>query len=124
MNEPTVSTDEVAPKAWYRQELVVFIFGSLIIAGVLVMLGLGLYVSSGSNLLDASRPGFKSVRNEIDQFDSFQTFPSSGSVSRDTIDQFLKLYDKQVQPVTDNDVYNANTLDDQVLGIDEPSAGE
>ena len=124
MNEATVSTDEAASKPWYRHELVLFIFGSLIIAFMLVTAGLGLYVSSGANLLDASRPGFKSVRSEINQFDSFQTFQSSGPVSRDTVNQFLKLYDKQVLPVTDNGVYNPSTLDDQALGIDEPSAGE
>lgn len=124
MNEQTNVADENIVKPWYRREILIFISGSLLVAFVLVVMGLALYVSSGADLLDLSRPGYKSVRGEVDQSGSFQSFPSSGPVNRETVDQFLKLYDKQVRPVINDDVFSASTLEDQTLGIDAPAAGE
>lgn len=124
MNEVTADSEQTVVKPWYRREILLFIGGSLVVAFMLVVVGLSLYVSSGADLLDLSRPGYKSVRNEVEQSDSFQSFPANGSVIGSTIDEFIKLYDKQMRPVIDNDVFNASTLDNQTLGIDAPAADE
>lgn len=124
MNEVTPDSEQAVVKPWYRREILLFIGGSLVVAFMLVVVGLSLYVSSGADLLDLSRPGYKSVRNEVEQSDSFQSFQANGSVTGNTIDEFIKLYDKQMRPVIDNDVFNASTLDNQTLGIDAPAADE
>lgn len=124
MNDATDISEPIADKPWYRREILLFIGGSLVLAFLLVVIGLALYVSSGASLLDLSRPGYKSVRGEVDQSDSFQSFPANGPVTHDTVNQFLTLYDKQTRPVIDDDVFNASALDDRTLGIDAPSAGE
>lgn len=120
MNEPT--EESLGPKPWYRKELVFFIAGSITIAFCLVVISLALYTSSGASLLDASKPGFKSVQSEVDQTDNFEAFSSDGPVSKATLDQFQQLYQKQVKPVGNTSDFDSTALGDQALGIDDPSA--
>ncbi len=116
--------DESAVKPWYRSELFMFIGGSLIVAFILVLISMALYESSGAAQLDLSRPGYKSVRNEVDQSDTFEGFSASGPVTRTVIDQFQTLYQKQVKAVTGKDAFSSNVLEDQALGIDDPAANQ
>lgn len=124
MSDLDDSNEKQQPKSWYRNEMFLFIAGSLVVAFSLVVLGLGLYVSSGADLLDLSRPGYTSVRDEVNQSDTFKSFPSSGAVNQEVIDEFLMLYDKQIVPVMNDEVFSVSTLDYQTLGIDAPVAGE
>jgi hypothetical protein len=119
--EEQVREPRVVSRVWYRHQLVFFISGSIIVALMLVLVSMALYASSGAAQLDLSRPGYKSVQNQLDQSDTFESFPSSGAVTGKTLDDFLKLYQKQVKPVDNSDVFSPNTLDDQALGIDDPN---
>lgn len=124
MSEDEIPVSErTGPLPWYRQQIVLFIGGSIIMAFLLVLASMALYASSGAAQLDLSRPGYKSVQNQVDQNDNFESFSASGPVTKDTLDQFLKLYQKQVKPVDNADVFSPDTLDDQALGIDAPNPG-
>jgi hypothetical protein len=118
--QPVLRPTHPSAKPWYRQQLILFIFGSIVIALMLVALSLAMYASSGAAQLDLSRPGYKSVQNEVDQSDSFQSFPADGPVSKNALDQFQKLYDKQTKLVQ-GEAYNSSALDDSLLGIDAPT---
>lgn len=125
MNEhETPVVDEVKPKHWYRHELILFIGGSVVVAFLLVLVSMAIYASSGAAQLDLSRPGYKSVQSQLDQSDTFQAFSADGTVNKNDLDQFQRLYQKQVKSVNDSDVYTNSALDDQALGIDAPAAGE
>ena len=89
---------------------------------LLVLVSMALYASSGAAQLDLSRPGYKSVQDQVNQSDTFESFPSSGSVTNKTIDEFLNLYNKQVRPVDNIEVFSTSALGEQALGIDAPSA--
>ncbi len=118
MNEP--SAEPVVHKPWYRNELLIFMSSSVIIAIILVSIGTVLYTSSGASLLDLSRPGYKSVQGEVKQTDSFEAFSSDGSVGKDTLEKFQQLYQKQVQSVSNSSGFDGAALSDQSLSIDEP----
>lgn len=124
MNEPAPTVEIPAPKRWYRHELLVFIACSVLIAFFLVVISLALYTSSGASLLDLSRPGYKSVQSEVDQTDSFEAFSSDGAVTKETLDQFQHLYQKQVKSVSGSSDFDSAPLGDQALGIDESSTGD
>jgi hypothetical protein len=109
---------------WYRQQIVQFVAGSIIIAILLVFVAMALYASSGAAQLDLSRPGYKSVQNKVDQSGSFESFSATGTVDKNTLDQFQKIYDKQTKQVDNSDAFSSSALDDQALGIDAPAAGE
>jgi len=110
--------------AWYRQQMVLFVAGSIAIALFLVFVSMALYVSSGAAQLDLSRPGYKNVQNKVDQSDTFESFSASGTVDKNVLDQFQKLYDKQTKQVDNSDAFSSSALDDQALGIDAPAASE
>jgi hypothetical protein len=109
---------------WYRQQIVIFVSGSIVVAILLVLVSMALYASSGAAQLDLSRPGYKSVQNKVDQTDTFESFPETGSVNKSTLDQFQKIYDRQSKQVDNSDAFSSSALGDQALGIDAPAAGE
>ncbi len=121
MNEPNTPA-EASAKPWYRADLFLFITGSLVIAIILVVISMALYESSGAAQLDLSRPGYKAVQGEI-RSDTFESFPANGPVTRETLEQFKELYEKQVTPVTGKDAFNPGALDDEVLGIGDQATG-
>lgn len=109
---------------WYRSRLVVFVTASIVISLILVAISLWLYASSGAAQLDLSRPGYQAVQSQVEQVDKFKSFPSTGRVDDDTIEEFEKLYEDQVKQVTSTDAFNPAVLDEQALGIGSPSTEE
>lgn len=109
------------PKKWYRNELAIFITLSLIVASALVSVSMFIYVASGASLLDLSRPSYKSVRTEVKD-EQFEGFSASGDVTKETLDKFNELYQRQITPVTGDDAFSGESLSDAALGIDDPNA--
>lgn len=121
MTEESEQIEHVERTKWDRRRpLIVFVSGSIVIAIMLVFVSMALYVSSGAAQLDLSRPGYKSVQDKIDRSDTFKSFPASGEVTDKTIDDFLELYIRQIEPVSGIDVFNPEALSEQALGIDAP----
>jgi hypothetical protein len=110
------------PVPLYRRDIVLFIGSSVLIAFVLVLVSLALYNSSGAAQLDLSRPGYVSVQGQVDRTDTFESFPATGPVTNSVLDQFQKLFDRQVKPVDNTEAFNPASLDDEALGIDAPTA--
>lgn len=117
-----MTEEQVQSPRIHKNRLVLFVAGSIGIALVLVVVSMVLYVSGGAIQLDASRPGVKSLSSQVDRSGSFESFPATGDVDKKTLEQFRKLYDKQVKQVTASDAFNAEVLDDSALGIDAPAA--
>lgn len=121
--DPIFKPEHTPMKPWYRHQLLLFIGGSITIALLLVAVSMALYASSGAALLDLSRPGYKSIQNEVNQSDSFESYPATGPVDKKTLEDFQKLYQRQTKPVL-GDAYDPAALDASTLGIDAPAAGE
>ncbi|HTK39325.1 MAG TPA: hypothetical protein VL362_00500 [Patescibacteria group bacterium] len=108
---------------WHRQKFVWMIILSILAALVLTGISLRLYVTSGTAQLDLSRPGYESVRAELDQ-DDIQSFESTGAVNKSTITQFEKLYDSQ-QEKTKTNQFSSSALSNKAIGITTvPDAGQ
>lgn len=116
-NDEVEHVHEHVDKPWYSSELFFFIAGSLVVSLVLVAVSMFIYVASGASLLDSSRPGYLSVQKDISDT-TFKGFPSTGDVNQDTLDDFNKLYQKQIKSVMGDDVFSGAALSDQALGID------
>ncbi len=111
--------DSFVKVPWYRQRLLVLVAGSITIALALVSVALALYASGGTAQLDISRPGYQSVQDKV-QPASFESFPATGDVDEEIIDEFLDLYDKQTKRVNSTDAFSKSALTDNALGIDAP----
>ena len=122
MNDSEQNPDsELVHIPWYRQSLLHLVIISLVVSFFMVLLAMALYASSGAEQLDISRPGYKSVQNQVDQTDSFVSFSADGPVNAAVIDEFLKLYDKQTSRVDSSDVFSSRALSAAALEIDAPS---
>jgi len=101
-----------------KHSFLIFIIVSILIASVIVTISMALYNSSGAAQLDLSRPGYKSVRSQAGKDDGdFQTFSSSGSISKEIISNFKATYDKQAQKIKVVDAFGGDPLSPDALGI-------
>jgi len=94
--------------------IVIAIAAAMFLVGV----AMALYNSSGAAQLDLSRPGYQSVRDQVVSGDSFDSFPASGPINRESLDQFRQLYDEQAKQATSVDAFGGEVMSDKALSID------
>lgn len=94
-----------------RHSFFVFIVISLCVSFSLVSVSMNLYNKSGAAQLDLSRPGYVSVRSQATNNDSdFQTYSSTGSISKDIINDFQSQYDERAIKVKSVDAFSSDPL--------------
>lgn len=117
----TQSEDIGRVTAWRQHHrLILMILGAVSISLALVAISMSLYNSSGAAQLDLSRPGYSSVREQAQPDKGFTTFPSTGSISAQTLDDFRAIYEKKATEATTVDAFAGDVLSDIQLGIDSP----
>lgn len=102
---------------WERHRFLVMIAAVIAAALFLVGIALGLYASSGTAQLDLSRPGYQSVRQQASQTENYAGFPSNGSLTIQSLDEFRKLYNERTAQVGDDSSFAGEALSDESLGI-------
>lgn len=90
---------------------------SVFVALMLVGISMALYYSSGAAQLDLSRPGYKDVRDQVVNGDTFQNYSDSGPVNQTTITEFKLLYDQQAKKIELVDAFGGDPLSPDALGI-------
>lgn len=116
---------ETAPETIFsRHKFIAMILLSVGAAMLLVAVALGLYVSSGTEQLDLSRPGYASIRKQAQNTDSFQGFNASGPVDKAALDEFDKLYSEQLKSAMSVDAFGNDVLSPKSLQIDQKTAAE
>ena len=75
-----------------NNQIYVLIIGSIVISLFLTSVSLWLYVASGTQQLDLSRPGYKSVQNKVKRDSISDSYPANGPMSIEEIKKFNKLY--------------------------------
>lgn len=117
----------------HRSQLAVFfaehrflflVFGSVVIAVLLVMVSLSLYVSSGAAQLDLSRPGYQAIREQVTEDDSFKGYDADGPLDKKALDQFQSLYDEKLKEAQSIDAFGNDVLSPESLQIDQNSAAK
>lgn len=102
-----------------RNNFLVMISGAVVITGLVVVVSMSMYNSSGAAQLDLSRPGYVSVRDKAVKNDSdFQTFSSSGEINEKIISEFKISFAKQALKVKLVDAFGGDPLSPVSLGID------
>ena len=74
-----------------------------------------IYSQSGAAQLDLSRPGYKSVSNQVQIDDTTSVFQASGPVDKSVIEEFTKMYDEQSRKAKSVDAFNGDPLNPEVL---------
>ena len=118
MNDSKIELVEEEVSFKDKHSFLIFITLSILIASVIVSISMALYNSSGAAQLDLSRPGYKSVRSQAGKDDGdFQTFSSSGLISKEIISSFKATYDKQAKKIKAVDAFVGDPLSPDALGI-------
>lgn len=121
MNHEQLAAEASGMKRWDKHRFMVLVGGTIVVSLLLVGVALGLYNSSGAAQLDLSRPGYVSVREQVDSPASFESYPSTGMIDRAALQQFDQLYKRQAQQATDVDSFGGDVMTDEALSIADPA---
>ena len=126
MDEPTsmVPTRDPSenPSFWDRHRLSLLLIFTVIIAIILTIISVIIYNSTGAAQLDLSRPGYRSVSSQVEENDAIDTYSASGPVNKETIEEFMKLYDEQAAKAKAIDAFNGDPLNPELLTYGNPAS--
>lgn len=106
---------------WDRHRLSLLLIVTVIIAITLTFVSVAIYNSSGAAQLDLSRPGYRSVSDKVEKADKIDTYSATGAVNKETIEQFMDLYDEQATKAKAIDAFNGDPLNPEVLEFGVPA---
>lgn len=109
---------------WQRHRLTLLLAITLAIAVILTCVSVTIYNISGAAQLDLSRPGYHDVSSKVDKTDKIDSYSSSGPVNKDTINEFITLYDKQADKAKKIDAFNGDPLNPEVLEFGSSTSPE
>lgn len=85
---------------------------------LLVSVSMTLYYRSGAAQLDLSRPGYKSIRTQVDNYGSdFNNFAATGDINQTVITQFKEFYSEQAQKIKAANAFSGDPLDPSALDL-------
>lgn len=90
---------------------------AIFIASVLVFISMLLYYSSGTAQLDLSRPGYISIRDQIDNSDDLQNYPNTGVITTAVLAEFKLLFNQKVSKIESVDTFGGDPLNPDSLGL-------
>lgn len=100
-----------------------FIIFCIVIAFVMTMISLQLYRHSGAMRLDMSRPGYESVRSEVEKSRDDQPYSATGELNEAAIDDFNNRVDHYKQELENLGTYDNSIISDENLNlVDTPNS--
>lgn len=106
------------PSRFARHKFVTLIFGTLTISIILVSISLWLYASSGTELLDLSRPGYQDVSKSLASENSAsKEFSSTGPLDHKIMTEFQSLYSDNTKKVINGAPFGGDPLSPDTLGL-------
>lgn len=100
-----------------RHQLTMAIALTIIITLIMTGVSLSLYASSGALQLDLSRPGYEAVRKEIIKPEDKTDFATNGSINKQALDEYQKLFDAQRTQLNSIGTFKDKGLDDDSLTL-------
>jgi len=120
----TKTTDVELTTFWARHRFFLLVFFTIIIALTMTVVSLVVYNLSGSAQLDLSRPGYQSVSSQVEREDNTGEFSASGSVSRETLEDFMKLFNEYGDRAKSVDAFNGDPLNPEILEFTDTTANQ
>lgn len=107
---------------WDQHRFMLLIIATIAAAIVLTSISLAIYNLSGAAQLDLSRPGYQAVSDQVEDTNEVSEYSAIGPVNKQTVDEFLKLYDEQAAKTRAIDAFNGDPLNPEVLEFGVPAA--
>ena len=100
---------------WDKHRLSLLLIITVLIALVMTAVSMIAYDASGTAQLDLSRPGYSSVSDKVDRTDKVTEYSGFGSLDKDSINEFIELYDAQAEKTKAVDAFNGDPLNPEIL---------
>jgi hypothetical protein len=120
MNHDEIVEDANHLPGWQKHRFMLMVGCSIVISLLMVGVSLKLYASSGAAQLDLSRPGYEHVSETVSQAEVFKGFSSTGSIDKQTFEEFRAMYAKRAAQATDITSFGGDVMNDAALSIDAP----
>lgn len=122
MNDQNTEVKEKPEKEKRNYNLLYLGLGALVLTSLTTFIALKLYHDSGDIYLDRSRPGFLPEKDEVEQNEQGKTdytFPSTGEITSEVMDEYLENLKKEVNHLNDFpiEVFDPTSLSDDTLGF-------
>lgn len=121
-NKPILVAPEEELSFWDRHRLSLLLIITVIVALILTTVSMILYTTSGAAQLDLSRPGYRSISDQVETGGSIDEYGAFGPVNAQTIDEFIELYDKQSEKAKAVDAFNGDPLNPELLEFGTPAS--
>ena len=100
---------------WTRHRFLLLIIATIGLSLTMVVISLVAYNVSGTAQLDLSRPGYQSVRDQVERTDQTSGFSGNGPVNTQVLEEFTQLFDEQAARAKAVDAFNGDPLNPEVL---------
>jgi hypothetical protein len=115
--QPVIDTTTDDASSHSRRRFLILIAGAVLVSLLLTAVSMALYNNSGAAQLDLSRPGYKSVRSQVEGSSDSQDYPDSGTINQKAIDDFKALLQKQTKKIEAVDAFSGDPLSPTSLGL-------
>ncbi len=109
---------------WAKHRFMLLVACTITVAIIMTVVSIVIYNASGAAQLDLSRPGLKSVSDQVDTETKVKDYSSFGAVNKTTVDEFTAIYDEQATKAKAVDAFNGDPLNPEVLEFGTPNASE
>lgn len=114
---PIARTRHLARRARQIPRLPLALLGATILAIILTVVSVMWYTMDGSSKLDLSRPGYEQERSEVRTSDTQKTYDTTGPITDEAIDAFLKEYDQRAKELGEYGTFAEGVLDDSDIRL-------
>lgn len=123
MEHPLNSAEEVTVLSFRdRHRFFFLVLLTIVISITMTVTALVMYNVSGSAQLDLSRPGYQSVSDKVEREEPSREFNSFGQVTRETLEDFMKLFTESSDRAKAVDAFNGDPLNPETLEFTDTSA--
>lgn len=112
---PLRQADDGFDSFWSRHRFFLLVFGTIIVSTILVVISLVIYNVSGAEQLDLSRPDYQSISDQVEREEKTDGYSVIGSVSNESIDEFIKMFEEQATKAKSVDAFNGDPLNPETL---------
>lgn len=102
---------------WQRHKFMIMVVSAIVTAVFMVLVAMNLYNSSGTAQLDLSRPGYQSVRGQVERDAESTEFSSVGDINEKVLSEFRGLYKEKADQVIKADAFGPEAVSDGALGL-------
>jgi hypothetical protein len=95
-----------------RTKIALALVFAIVLAIVMTVISVTIYINSGVSTLDLSRPGYENVRQQIGESGPVTTFDSTGPLTPEVVDEFLKLYSADTERLEKTNDFSDANLDE------------